>query len=78
MSHAMLGAAGDFVDTEGLHQAVSQLEHADWLTSQDRAEETEPLLTEAHQTFERLQATPWLEWTAQLLATQREAEAPIR
>jgi hypothetical protein len=59
------------------HQAVSQLEHADWLTGQDRAEEAEPLLTEAHHTFEQLQATPWRERTARALPAQREAEAAI-
>ncbi|MGZ4408439.1 MAG: AAA family ATPase [Gaiellaceae bacterium] len=59
------------------HQAVSQLEHADWLTSQDRADEAEPLLTEAHQTFERLQATPWRDRTARALPAQREAEAAL-
>jgi len=57
------------------HQAVSQLEHADWLTSNHRADEAEPLLTDAHHTFERLQATPWRERTARALPAQREAEA---
>jgi hypothetical protein len=59
------------------HQAVSQLEHAGWLTGQDRGEEAEPLLTEAHHTFEQLQATPWRERTARALPAQREAEAAI-
>jgi len=60
------------------HQAVSQLEHAEWLTRQDRAEEAKPLLTEAHQTFEQLQATPWLARTAQTtIPAGREAEAAI-
>jgi tetratricopeptide (TPR) repeat protein len=59
------------------HRAVSQLEHAEWLTGQDRAEEAEPLLTEAHHTFEQLQATPWRERTARALPAQREAEAAI-
>jgi len=59
------------------HQAVSQLEHADWLTSQNRADEAEPILTEAHHTFEQLQATPWRERTARALPAQREAEAAI-
>ena len=60
------------------HLAVTQLEHAEWLSGQGRAEDAQPLLAEAHQTFEQLQATPWLERTAQVLATQREAEAAIR
>jgi hypothetical protein len=41
--------------------AVTQLEHAEWLISQERADEAETLLDEARETFERLQATPWLE-----------------
>jgi class 3 adenylate cyclase len=41
--------------------AVTQLEHAEWLVAQDRSNEAEPLLAEARQTFERLQAAPWLE-----------------
>jgi predicted ATPase/class 3 adenylate cyclase len=59
------------------YRAVSQLEHAEWLTGQDRAEEAGPLLTEAHHTFEQLQATPWRERTARALPAQREAEAAI-
>ena len=39
----------------------TQLEHAEWLVSQDRADEAVPLATEARETFERLRATPWLE-----------------
>jgi predicted ATPase/class 3 adenylate cyclase len=59
------------------HQAVTQLEHAEWLTGQNRSEEAHPLLAEAGQTFEQLQATPWLERTTQALATHRETEAAI-
>ncbi|MGH3001328.1 MAG: ATP-binding protein, partial [Gaiellaceae bacterium] len=43
------------------HHAVVQLEHAEWLTVQERHDEAEPLLAEARDTFERLQAAPWLE-----------------
>jgi tetratricopeptide (TPR) repeat protein len=57
--------------------AVTQLEHAEQLAVQGRAEDAEPLLTEAHHIFERLQATPWLERTARALPAQREAEAAI-
>jgi predicted ATPase/class 3 adenylate cyclase len=46
------------------HVAVTQLEHAEWLTTQDRAEDAEPLLAEARRTFEQLRASPWLERTA--------------
>jgi predicted ATPase/class 3 adenylate cyclase len=59
------------------HLAVTQLEHAEWLTTQKRSDEAQPLLSEARQTFEQLQATPWLERTAQVLPTGHEAEAAI-
>jgi class 3 adenylate cyclase/tetratricopeptide (TPR) repeat protein len=41
--------------------AVTLFEHAEVLTAWDRRGEAEPLLTEAREIFERLQATPWLE-----------------
>jgi tetratricopeptide (TPR) repeat protein len=41
--------------------AVTLTEHGEWLASEDRASEAEPMLTEACETFERLQAKPWLE-----------------
>ena len=41
--------------------AVTQLEHGEWLVEQGRAQEAEPLLGEARETFERLEAKPWLE-----------------
>jgi len=40
---------------------VTELEHAEWLRDQGRADEAEPLLTEAREIFERLEAGPWLE-----------------
>ena len=43
------------------HLAVVQLEHAEWLAQQGQRDEAEPLLAEARETFERLEATPWLE-----------------
>src|SRR5205085_5423891 len=46
------------------HVAVTQLEHAEWLTSQQHTDAAEPLLVEARRTFEQLQATPWLERAA--------------
>jgi len=57
--------------------AVTQLEHAEWLMSQGRAYDAEPLLAEARQTFERLQASPWLQRTAQATATRGEPETAI-
>jgi tetratricopeptide (TPR) repeat protein len=41
--------------------AVTQLEHAEWLTSQDRGDDASPLLSEAREVFDRLAALPWLE-----------------
>jgi hypothetical protein len=45
------------------HLAVTQLEQGEWLAIEGRADEAQPLLAEARETFERLQATPWLERT---------------
>ena len=52
------------------HLAVTQLEHGEWLVAQDRAEDAQPLLAEARETFERLQATPWLERSADFVLQQ--------
>ena len=41
--------------------AVVQLEHAEWLTARGRPDDAGSLLAEARETFERLDATPWLE-----------------
>ena len=41
--------------------AVVLLERVELLASSGRADECEPLLTEARETFERLRAAPWLE-----------------
>ena len=41
--------------------ALTELEHAEALLAQSRADEAEPLLEEARRTFERLGAAPWLE-----------------
>jgi class 3 adenylate cyclase/tetratricopeptide (TPR) repeat protein len=43
------------------HLAVTELEYGEWLTAQGRAGEAESLLAEARETFERLEATPWIE-----------------
>jgi class 3 adenylate cyclase/predicted ATPase len=40
--------------------AVTLTEHSDWLVSVGRAETAEPLLAEAREIFERLEAKPWL------------------
>ncbi len=41
--------------------AITQLEHGEWLTEQAREEDAEPLLAEAREIFERLEASPWLD-----------------
>ena len=41
--------------------AMTELEHAELLVEQGRAAEAEPLLAEAREIFERLEAKPWLE-----------------
>jgi class 3 adenylate cyclase/tetratricopeptide (TPR) repeat protein len=41
--------------------AVVLLEYGEWLAQAGRAEEAAPLLEEARETFERLEAKPWLE-----------------
>ncbi|MFZ0343464.1 MAG: adenylate/guanylate cyclase domain-containing protein [Gaiellaceae bacterium] len=43
------------------HLAVVQLEHGEWLTARGRPDDAQPLLAEARDTFERLEAAPWLE-----------------
>ncbi|HKD94906.1 MAG TPA: adenylate/guanylate cyclase domain-containing protein [Gaiellaceae bacterium] len=43
------------------HLAVVQLEHGEWLTARGRPGDAQPLLAEARDTFERLEARPWLD-----------------
>ena len=40
--------------------AATELEYAEWLTTESR-EDAEPLLDEARTIFSELQAAPWLE-----------------
>ena len=54
--------------------AVTELEHGEWLVRQGRSDEAEPLLAEAQETFERLEATPWLE---RALAIRAPVEEPV-
>ena len=54
--------------------AVTLLEHAEQLFGQGQPSQAEPLLAEASEIFERLQARPWLERTAQLASAGREPE----
>ncbi len=55
--------------------AVTQLEHAEWLTAHDRADEAVPLLDETREIFERLGAVPWLARVAALAPIRAEATA---
>jgi predicted ATPase/class 3 adenylate cyclase len=57
--------------------AVTQLEHAEWLARQGRSEDAPPLLGETRRIFEELRAGPWLERTAETIATRESAEAAI-
>jgi predicted ATPase len=55
-------AAARFHDLElPFWLAVTRLEHAELLTRQARSDEAEPLVAEAREIFERLEARPWLE-----------------
>jgi tetratricopeptide (TPR) repeat protein len=55
--------------------AVTELEHGEWLVAEGRADEAEPLLTEAREIFERLEAKPWLERLAAIPAGREEVPA---
>jgi tetratricopeptide (TPR) repeat protein len=57
------------------YQAVTQLEHGEWLIGQGRSDEADPLLAEAAEAFERIQATPWLE-RVEALGAARGEEVP--
>ncbi|MFN2628387.1 MAG: AAA family ATPase [Gaiellaceae bacterium] len=48
--------------------AMVLLEHAEWLVTQEPREEADPLLVEAHQLLERLEASPLLERVERLAA----------
>jgi hypothetical protein len=55
------GGAGLFQELAvPFHLAVTQLEYGEWLAAEDRAE-ADPLFMQARETFERLDAKPWLE-----------------
>ncbi len=49
--------------------AVTLLEHAEWLATQDRVSEAGSGLAEATEIFDRLRAAPWLERTSKLAAS---------
>jgi tetratricopeptide (TPR) repeat protein len=69
------GAAGLFRELAvPFYLAVTELEHAEWLSPQGRTDEAEPLLAEAREIFERLGAKPWLE-RVETASAPRPAEA---
>ena len=51
------------------HEAVTKLEHAEWLARQGRIEDAQPLIATAGATFEQFEAMPWLKRVAALLAS---------
>jgi class 3 adenylate cyclase len=57
--------------------AVTLLEHAEWLAAAGRAAESEPLVREAREIFERLRAAPWLERAERLEAPDAQSAADV-
>ena len=55
--------------------AVTLLQHGEWLVSQGRVEQADPLLAEARETFEQLEAKPWLERATQVSPMAVESKA---
>jgi len=56
------GAAGLFREMAApFHMAVAMLELSEWLEAQGRGVEASPMVEEAREIFERLDARPWLE-----------------
>jgi hypothetical protein len=63
--------------TAPFHPAVTQVEQAEWLIAEGRAGEARPLVTEAREVFERLEAKPWLERLVEAGAEKTARAAPI-
>jgi class 3 adenylate cyclase/tetratricopeptide (TPR) repeat protein len=57
------------------YRAATEVHHAEWLTVQGRADDADLLVSQARETFERLEATPWLERLAALQSTPPPADA---
>jgi hypothetical protein len=55
--------------------AVTRLEHAERLLAEGRALDAEPLLREAREGFEQLQAAPWIERIRRVQATAETVNA---
>jgi hypothetical protein len=56
------------------HLAVVLLEHGEWLTGRGRPDDAAPLLAEAREIFDRLEAAPWLARVDALLPARREPQ----
>ena len=66
-------AESDFRRLEmAFYLAVTLLEHGEWLVGHGREDEAEPLLAEAREIFERLEARPWLERANSVVPEGRE------
>jgi len=55
--------------------ATTLLEHSEWLLGQGQSEKAAPLLEEACEIFERIDARPWLERAAQVTGVRQHAKA---
>jgi class 3 adenylate cyclase/tetratricopeptide (TPR) repeat protein len=53
---------------------IALVERGEWLVAHDRAADAGPLLAEAREIFERLEARPWLERVTQAAASSTQAE----
>jgi class 3 adenylate cyclase/tetratricopeptide (TPR) repeat protein len=53
---------------------IALLEHGEWLSANDRSADAEPLLGEAREIFERLEAGPWLERATQPVGSRPRTE----
>jgi hypothetical protein len=72
------GAAGLFRELAvPFYMAVTQLEHGEWLAGEGRSPEAEPLLAEAREIFERLEAGPWVERAARAAGVEQQTEAVV-
>ena len=70
------GASGLFRELAvPFYLAATELEYSEWLIAQGRRDEAEPLLAEAREIFERLEARPWLERLDRLAPSVRAPEA---
>jgi ATP/maltotriose-dependent transcriptional regulator MalT len=72
------GAAGLFHELGmPFYLAVTRLEHAEWLATQGRSGDAQPLLAEARELFTQLEATPWLERVERAGLQRAPATAPL-